>query len=867
MTLELPKGLSESDSSTAEPLVSVPPSAAGLEKPPAGSSSVGADASPKGLRRDTGRVGCGEELAKVGTLLQIVSLATHPSVPGGQVVVMPMRRIQLLRTLSKPCEGTPLCAVYVEHNPDVIVPPDSDDVRALHHEIIATMKDLLKTPFMYKEQFEQVIKYYNLDDPLRLADLVAGMSTAPRDELQAVLTADVATARLQKVLMIMKRDLEHARLQSQFKTQIEDKFAKEHRRYMLMQHLRQIKRELNIERDDKQSIVASFKEAMSKLNNVPEEANKAMEQELSRLSSIELQSPEFNVSRTYLEWMTALPWGTFTEENKDITKAETILNEDHHSLEDVKELILEHMAVSILKGSVQGKIMCLVGPPGVGKTSIGKSIARALDRKFFRFSVGGLHDVAEIRGHRRTYVGAMPGKIIQALKITQVSNPVVLIDEVDKLGRDYRGDPCSALLEVLDPAQNSGFRDLYLDVPVDLSRVLFLCTANVTESIPGPLLDRMEVIRLAGYVFEEKLAIANRYLIPQTISSHGINSQVLELSADALAELIRNYAREAGVRELRQLLERIARKVALSLVRTVEEERKQTIISLQNLRKFVGQPPFTSDHLFPDGMPPGVVMGLAWTALGGKTLFVEARGCLPVDKTAGTNRSDSVAASGGSDAPVSGPRRRSQGSSRLKVTGKLGKVMSESSNIALTYAKLFLSEVDELNEFLDEATMHMNMPEGATPKDGPSAGVTMTSALLSLALDRPVKRDLAMTGELTLTGKVLRVGGIKEKALAARRENVGRIVLPMSNQADYMELKPHLRAGLTAHFVDHYDDVYRLAFSESGAPMLASSRGSEVITVFTPAEEGMSLSVHLPGPSEAQIETPAAGATSCSLTN
>lgn len=437
----------------------------------------------------------------------------------------------------------------------------------------------------------------------------------------------------------------------------------------------------------------------------------------------------------------------------------------------------------------------------------------------------------------------MPGKIIQALKITQVSNPVVLIDEVDKLGRDYRGDPSSALLEVLDPAQNSAFRDLYLDVPVDLSKVLFVCTANVTDTVPGPLLDRMEVIRLAGYVFEEKVAIANQYLIPQTISTHGVSQDLVTLEPTAVTELIRDYAREAGVRELRKLLEKIARKVALSMVRVKEEDRVRTIISLENLRTYVGQPPHMSENLFPDGMPPGVVMGLAWTALGGKTLFVEARGRLHNQPPRGCSR---VEAAAGDPAKIEPPpvaqepsssRARGSGAGlRLKVTGKLGKVMNESSEIALTYARMFLREVEPPNNFLDEASMHMNLPEGATPKDGPSAGVTMTSALLSLALDRPVKRDLAMTGELTLTGKVLRVGGIKEKAIAARRENVGMIVLPMSNRADYMELKPYIRAGLTAHFVDHYDDVYRLAFEDSGAPMPIASRGSQVVTEFTPLE-------------------------------
>ncbi|CAK9113993.1 Lon protease homolog [Durusdinium trenchii] len=549
---------------------------------------------------------------------------------------------------------------------------------------------------------------------------------------------------------------------------------------------------------------------------------------------------------------------------------------------DVKERILEHMAVSFLKGSVHGKIMCLVGPPGVGKTSIGKSIARAIDRQFFRFSVGGLHDVSEIRGHRRTYVGAMPGKIIQALKIRQVSNPVILVDEVDKLGRDFRGDPSSALLEVLDPEQNANFRDLYLDVPFDLSKVLFICTANVTDTIPGPLLDRMEIIRLAGYVYEEKLAIANQYLIPQTIASNGVAKDMLDLQPEALAELIRNYAREAGVRELRKLLEKITRKVALSMVRAEAAERKLAMISLENLRKFVGQPPHSTDRLFQDAVPSGVAMGLAWTALGGKTLVVEARGRVPASNARAAQgvsrvvqREEKIGLTGEEWPdrwPSSSSSRPRNSGPRMKVTGKLGKVMGESSEIALTYAKIFLRELSPQNDFLDTAFIHMNMPEGATPKEraseagwticwgdhdlGPVALARINSdtaqSRLSMALDRPVKRDLAMSGEarpgepVTLTGKVLRVGGIKEhfgrlrgvrrKTLAAKRENVENLVLPMSNQADYLELKPYLRAGLTAHFVDHFDDVYRLAFEDTGAPMLPGSRGSDVVTVKTPIE-------------------------------
>jgi len=841
MTTELPEGFADSpQSETAAPLLSLPPNQG--------------QTGDKKTRKDTGKVTSSSELMEVGTKLQVVSISKYqqPNQPGGSMVVMPTQRIRRVGTISDPVMGVPLCAVETLPLPVLSVPTDestlSIEIRALNHEMVATMKDLLKMNFVNKEQFEQVIKYYNLDDPLRLADLAAGMSSAPRQDLQDVLTCEEPVERLRKVLLILKKDLESTRLQSQFRSQIEDKFAKENRKFILMQQLRYIKRELNLERDDKQSIIAAFKESIKKLGtHVPDEAAKAMDQELSKLGNLEPQSAEFNVCRTYLEWLTALPWGKFSEDNTDIDRAERILNEDHYSLEDVKERILEHMAVSFLKGSVHGKIMCLVGPPGVGKTSIGKSIARAMDRQFFRFSVGGLHDVSEIRGHRRTYVGAMPGKIIQALKIRQVSNPVILVDEVDKLGRDFRGDPSSALLEVLDPEQNAAFRDLYLDVPFDLSKVLFICTANVTDTIPGPLLDRMEIIRLAGYVYEEKLAIANQYLIPQTIANNGVAKDMLDLQPEALSELIRNYAREAGVRELRKLLEKITRQVALSMVRVEEEAREKSEISMENLRKFVGQPPHSTDRLFQDAVPSGVAMGLAWTALGGKTLVVEARGRVPASNEAMTDADLSLEASrtvsseegGSSSSTPSSPSRspaRNAGP-RMKVTGKLGKVMGESSEIALTYAKIFLRELSPKNDFLDTAYIHMNMPEGATPKDGPSAGVTMTSALLSMALDRPVKKDLAMSGEVTLTGKVLRVGGIKEKTLAAKRENVENLVLPMSNQADYLELKPYLRAGLTAHFVDHFDDVYKLAFEDTGAPVLEGSRGSEVITVTTPMEE------------------------------
>jgi Lon-like ATP-dependent protease len=593
-----------------------------------------------------------------------------------------------------------------------------------------------------------------------------------------------------------------------------------------MEQMKQIMKELGIEKDDKQSLIGNFHDAI-KDKTIPEEANKVIENELTKLGSLEPSSSEFNVCRTYLEWLTCLPWNTLTEDNKDIKKAESILNEDHYGLEDVKERILEHIAVSFLKGSVQGKIMCLVGPPGVGKTSIGKSVARSLDRKFYRFSVGGLHDVAELRGHRRTYVGAMPGKLIQCLKLTQSSNPVVLIDEIDKLGRDFRGDPSSALLEILDPEQNNSFRDHYLDVPVDLSQVLFLCTANVLDSIPGPLLDRFEVIRIAGYVYEEKMAIAKQYLIPQTKETSGVGEENLHLDEEVLTKIIQDYAREAGVRHLRKLLEKVSRKVALSMVRKTEESKERAVISLDNLTKYIGQPVHLSDRLYPFGTPAGVIMGLAWTAMGGASLFIEARGrlndqAISVVEGDKAGESTGVVGSGGLGNP-------------MKVTGQLGQVMNESSEIALTYSRLFLRELAPKNSFLDDAHIHLHVPEGATPKDGPSAGVTMTTALMSLALGEPIKSDVAMTGELTITGKVLKIGGLKEKVIAARRERVTTIIFPRLNEPDWTELKDYLRVGMTAHFVDHYDDVYRLAFPADKVPILPRpSLGKPAVSVVEP---------------------------------
>eukprot|EP00746_Dinoflagellata_sp_MGD_P167249 gnl/MRDRNA2_/MRDRNA2_97719_c0_seq1.p1 gnl/MRDRNA2_/MRDRNA2_97719_c0~~gnl/MRDRNA2_/MRDRNA2_97719_c0_seq1.p1 ORF type:complete len:1009 (+),score=190.06 gnl/MRDRNA2_/MRDRNA2_97719_c0_seq1:74-3100(+) len=787
-----------------------------------GNSSSSMPSSSQMLRRDAGRVETVDELEEVGTVLQMVNLTYFPNVPGGQVVVMPHKRVR--RTGVVPmADSVPLPALTIEYLPKAPDEArDNETVKALYHEIIATMKELLKTNFIYKEQFEQVIRFHNIDDPLRLGDLVAGMSMAQRDELQNVLAENDPEERLRQCLTVIKKDFEFSRLQSKVKGQVEEKVTKEQRKYMLMEQMKQIKKELGIEKDDKTSIIQTFRDAIEG-KEIPEEANKVLEHELGKLQTLDPSSSEFNIVRTYLEWLTAIPWGKQTVDNADIGKAEATLNEDHYGLEDVKERILEHMAVSFLRESVTGKIMCLVGPPGVGKTSVGKSIARALDRKFFRFSVGGLHDVAEIRGHRRTYVGAMPGKLIQCVKITQSMNPVILLDEVDKLGRDYRGDPSSALLEILDQEQNTSFRDHYLDVPVDLSKCLFICTANVTDSIPGPLLDRMEVIRIAGYTFQEKAAIAKQYLLPQARKEAGLKEDDGSFGEECFfPALIKNYAREAGVRQLQKLIEKVCRKVALRNVRNPDAEIEP--VSPDNLSKYVGQPIFPSDALYSGGAPVGTSMGLAWTALGGASLFIEARGSLRrplTGKSAVSDTNESISGSPGSG-----------GGGSLEITGQIGNVMSESSRISHTYAKLFLQELDYQNDYLESAKVHLNVPEGSVPKDGPSAGITMTASLLSLSLNQPLRSSVAMTGELTLNGLVLRVGGIKEKTIAARRENVTELIFPMQNKADFMELQEYIREGVTAHFVDHFDEVYKLAFED--VPALPGPSRGTCETIQTP---------------------------------
>ncbi|KAM4052265.1 lon protease homolog, mitochondrial isoform 2-T2 [Anomaloglossus baeobatrachus] len=627
----------------------------------------------------------------------------------------------------------------------------TEEVKALTAEIVKTIRDIIALNPLYRESVMQMMQAGQrvVDNPIYLSDMGAALTGANSQELQDVLEETNIPKRLYKSLSLLKKEYELSKLQQRLGREVEEKIKQTHRKYLLQEQLKIIKKELGLEKEDKDAIEEKFRES---------------------------------VTRNYLDWLTSIPWGKYSHENLDLRRAEEVLEEDHYGMEDVKKRILEFIAVSQLRRSTQGKILCFYGPPGVGKTSIARSIAHALNREYFRFSVGGMTDVAEIKGHRRTYVGAMPGKIIQCLKKTKTENPLILIDEVDKLGRGYQGDPSSSLLELLDPEQNFNFLDHYLDVPVDLSKVLFICTANVTETIPEPLRDRMEMINISGYVAQEKLAIAERYLVPQALTMCGLDEGKTRITSDALIVLIKQYCRESGVRNLQKQVEKVLRKSAYKIV---NGEAQYVEVNPSNLQDFVGKPIFMVDRMY-ELTPPGVVMGLAWTAMGGSTLFIETslRRPLDIDNKDGS----------------------------LEVTGQLGDVMKESAKIAYTFASAFLMKKHPDNRFLVTSHIHLHVPEGATPKDGPSAGCTIVTALLSLSLGHPVRQNVAMTGEVSLTGKILPVGGIKEKTIAAKRAGVSCIILPSENKKDYYDLANFITEGLEVHFVEHYDAIYDIVF-------------------------------------------------------
>lgn len=649
-----------------------------------------------------------------------------------------------------------------------------DEIKAYAMALINNIKELISINPLYTEELRNYLSRFGPNDPSPLADFAASLTTAKGPELQDILNTVHLLKRMEKVLILLKQETEVAKLQNQIDEQVNETIDETQRNFFLREQLKVIQKELGISKDDKESDVDEFRERLEKLK-VPDYALKRIEEELHKLSILEVGSPEYGVTRNYLDWATSVPWVLYSEDKLDIHKARKVLDKHHDGLDDVKDRIIEFLAVGAYRGEISGSILLLVGPPGVGKTSIGRSIADALGRKFYRFSLGGMRDEAEIKGHRRTYIGAMPGKFVQALKDVNVSNPVIMLDEIDKLGASFQGDPASALLEVLDPEQNKEFLDHYLDLRIDLSKVLFVCTANQLDTIPSPLLDRMDMIRLSGYITEEKIKIAKHHLWPRALDRAGVKRSKIKINTGALRAIVEGYAREAGVRNLEKNLNKIVRK---SVVHFLDHPDDKLVIKVEDVEHYLGNPVFKDEKAL-SGV--GVVTGLAWTAMGGATLDIEA--------TVIHNKSRS-----------------------LKLTGQLGDVMRESAEIAYSYVSSHLEDFDGDEQFFDKAAVHLHVPEGATPKDGPSAGVTMATALLSLALGKKLRRNIAMTGELTLTGKVLAVGGIREKIIAARRQKIKSLILPESNRGDYDELPDYLKAGMKISFADHFSDVFQAAF-------------------------------------------------------
>jgi ATP-dependent Lon protease len=662
------------------------------------------------------------------------------------------------------------------------------EVEALAREVILQVRRLSENnPF-----FTEEMKLAMINTPSRgsLADLVA-FSVSPRGpEAQGFVESVDVKERLLKLLVLLRREQDLSDLQRKLSGEVDQRVNKIQREFFLKEQLKSIRKELGIEEDEKARDTKTLREKLAKAH-LPPHAEKAAKEELERLRSIPESSPEYNLSRTYLDWIASLPWKKSSTDNLNLNHAQKILNDGHFGLEKVKDRILEFLAVRKLRPDYHGSILCFVGPPGVGKTSLGKSIAKSLGREFFRFSLGGMRDEAEIKGHRRTYVGAMPGKILQGLKRAGTNNPVIMLDEIDKLGASFQGDPASALLETLDPEQNEAFLDHYLDLPFDLTKVLFIATANSLQTIPPALLDRMEVIEIPGYTLEEKEHIAEDFVIPRSLEKHGLPGRAVQLPKATLRKLLRDYAREPGVRSFQQQMDRISRRAARLLVEK-GKRKLPLVLREKDLDLWLGPQRFFNETA-ERTTQPGVVTGLAWTAAGGDILFVEAISL--------------------------------EGKGELRLTGQMGDVMTESARIALSHVKKRITENGEKiiekgrlspltpREWFERRDIHMHLPAGAVPKDGPSAGITMATALLSLLTGRKVKSRLAMTGELSLVGKVLPVGGIKEKVLAAKRAGIRTILLPKLNEKDLKEIPPRHREGVEFHFVSHIDEVFDLALS------------------------------------------------------
>jgi ATP-dependent Lon protease len=715
-----------------------------------------------------------DDLYEVGTAAVISRMIR---VPDGtlRILVQGLRRVRLSRLV----HDDPYLVGEFEDLPDVS--EREREIEALTRNVEALFSRIIALVPYLPDELQ--LAAANAEDPSALANLIATTMRLKTAEKQELLEEADVEARLRKLTIILNRELEVLELGTKIQSQVQSEMEHSQREYFLRQQLKAIQEELG-EGDEQQAEIAELRAQIEEAK-LPEEADRQARRELDRLAKLPPAAAEYGVIRTYLEWILSLPWNETTEDDLDLEKAQAILDEDHYDLEKVKARIIEHLAVSKLKDDLSGPILCFVGPPGVGKTSLGQSIARALGRKFVRISVGGVRDEAEIRGHRRTYIGALPGTIIRALRDAGSKNPVFMIDEIDKMGSDWRGDPSSAMLEVLDPAQNSSFRDHYLDLPFDLSRILFICTANVLETIPPPLLDRMEIIRLSGYTEDEKLGIAKRYLVPKQLEAHGLTDEQIKFSDNALRHLIREYTREAGVRNVDREIAALCRKAAAEIA---AGKRKRVRVDERRLRSWLGRPRF-SGEVRKRTSDPGVATGLAVTPFGGDVLYIEAT-TMP-------------------------------GEGRLIVTGQLGDVMRESAQAALSWIRSHARDLGLEADWFEGKDVHIHVPAGAVPKDGPSAGVAMATALASLALGRPVSEDVAMTGEITLTGQVLPIGGLREKVLAAQRAGVHTVVFPKENEDDLEDLPREVRKSMTFVPAETIDEVIAAAFP--GAKVLEFS--------------------------------------------
>ena len=733
-----------------------------------------------------------EDLHTIGTLATVHKVVRMPN-QSRFVFTEGVDRVRLVRFV----QTEPFMVAEIEELPETL-PDSTSSVEALMRNVIEQFQRIVSESPTLSDELQTIAG--NIEDPSRLVDFVSSsLPFLTTDNKQKLLETSAVAERLELLNKHLAKELEVQQLRSKIQNEVQDQVQQSQRDYYLREQMKAIQKELG-EQDEGQREVEDLR-AKIEAAGMPEDVKKEAMKELNRLGRMSPMAADYSLTRNYIEWLAVLPWAKSSGTKIDIGKAKEILDEDHYELKKVKDRILDYLSVLELKPDMKGPILCFVGPPGVGKTSLGRSIARALGRKFQRISLGGMHDEAEIRGHRRTYIGALPGQIIQSIRRAETNDPVIMLDEVDKLGRDFRGDPASALLETLDPEQNNTFRDNYLDVPFDLSKVLFICTANMLDPVPPPLLDRMELIPLQGYSEEEKVHIANRYLIPRQIKANGITEEQIEFPEQAIRQLVRHYTREAGVRKLEQVIGTVARKQAR---RVVEGKTEKLVVTKDTLKEFLGGEQVRVETEVAERVKrPGVAVGLAWTPAGGDILFIEAN--------------------------------KMKGRGNFTMTGQIGEVMQESMQAALTWVRSNSARLGLTEDFNKDLDLHIHVPAGAIPKDGPSAGVTMTTVLASLLTDTPVRPLTAMTGEITLSGNVLPVGGIKEKFLAARRAGVRTIILPAENRQSVEEdLTPEMIEGVEIHYAKEIEDVLAVAL-----PLLKAR--PEVVAVSAEHDKGTSV--------------------------